>query len=223
MNPEEIRSIVEQVLDEKKEKGQLSQEIAELRKGIKDANDGLAGLKRLFCTADGKACFPTQVELNAHLEKQATKMEGIEAKIGEVIKISEAKPAPPGEPGLVGFAKEDDFNRLSEEQRQRLKGQINKLIPHPMLLDILKECSHSDSPEKCLLLKSVLKDYDAGEILAELPEEKRGKAVLLGCEDGACRVQLGKKIRIYKQDEKGKWKWIDEPKEEAKKGGFEIF
>lgn len=226
----EIRGIVEQVLAEKQEKDQTSQELGEIRKEVTELKGEFGKVQQgMYCTSDGKFCFYTPEELSAFMKDQKEKLNGVEAKIGEVAtrikEMTESKAPAPDGPALVGIPKEG-FDKLTSEQQKKIKDQIAKGVSHSMLLDIVKECARSDNPKKCLLLKNVLKDYDAEEIIKELPEEKRGKAVLLGCKDGQCRIRLAEEgeIRIYKKGERGEWRWVDEPKEEARdKGGFSVF
>lgn len=218
LNEQQIESIVVRVLAAQHEKGKATQDLGTVKKEVGELKGELQKIKEgMHCTPDGKYCFRTPEGLSNWMIKQGEKLNSVETKIAEVIRISEAKPAPPGEPGLVGLAKEDDFNRLSGEQRQRLKGQINELIPHPVLLDLVVECSKSDHPERCDVVGAVTKRFGAGVLAGKLSIEGKGKIMSMACTDRECRVQLEKEqeMRIYKKDEQGKWSWMDEqPKTE---------
>lgn len=227
MNEEQIQSIasaVKGLIDQDKEKSKISQQLNGVTKEVGELRGELGKIKEgMHCTSDGKYCFRTPEELQSFISSQNEKMDGVEAKITEVAtQIKAIEQA--GKQPATGLTLAQEFEKLPPEGQKELKGKIAKLIPHQTLLNIVKECSRSDSPEKCNPLRSILRDYDAAEIVAELPKEKGPKVVSIQCQDGECRLQLEKEgVRIYRKDEKGRWFWQDEPKEETKKGGFDVF
>lgn len=216
LDPEQIRSIVEQVLDEKKEKGELSQEMGELRKGIKDANEGLAGLKRLFCTEDGKICFPTQADLDAYMEKQARQAKELDGKITEIAsQVKTLKPSTSGLPEGVKVLEpmtEEKRNTFTEEQnlaRDALIAQNNKVL-------------NQSTNDQYRQMKGVDKDRIANKsdirqkVFDSVTDEERKKVVVFACKDGVCkpfREDMEKKegVKFYVKDERGRFIPADQP------------
>lgn len=225
LDQEAIRNIavaVKGLIDQDKEKGQLSQEIAELRKGIKSTNEGLTGLRQLFCTEDGKICFPTLAQLDAYVQEQGKKMENFDGKLDRVIEVVGKTKQPsltgpeelkPLEDMTAGKRRDmtEEGNRARDKQVDRIEDYFKvsdndrwrKLRRTEANLDVI-----SGKPE---MVSRVLK------AIPSMPQDQKGKITQVVCTDKECRVQLEKEqgARIYKQDGKGRWKWLDEPEKEG--------
>lgn len=228
MSNGDVQGKVQEALDRKEmliklEKvEQISQQVGQLDKKVGELNGTLGEVKKgLYCDPSGHWCFQTPQELNDFMEKQSTKIDVLDGKIGDVAaRIKElGQPQKPAAEGATEPRKK--WREMSTEERQALVQEIESLgYPHPAYYELVRQCSVSGKKDACDMLKPALKQFSIQEILAKLPEDKQRGITAFVCKDGSCKplregMEKEEGVRIYTKDKRGKWHWVDEPELEG--------
>jgi len=218
-----IASAVKALIDQDKEKGKTTQDLGMIRSEVGKLKGELGKVKEgMHCDPSGRYCFRTPQELSDFMEKQATKMEGIEGKLATVVeKVSNMKPPKAELPGDL-----EPLEKMTAEKRIDMTeggntardGQVDKIEDFFNVTDNDRwrklrrtEVNIDVISGKPEIVSRVLK------AIPSMPQDQKGKITQVVCTDKECRVQLEKEqgARIYKQDGKGRWKWLDEPEKEG--------
>lgn len=223
LNEQQVESIVVRVLAAQSEKGKTTEGLDTIKKEVGELKGELGKVKEgMFCTADGKYCFRTPEELSDWMAKQGEKLNSVESKIAEVAtQVKTLKPAPSTAPeGLKILPKMTEELRkgMSEEENRARDAETKKIGDYYGETDndrwrrLRQDKANLDViAEKREIVERVLK------AIPSMPGDQKGKITGVVCTDKECRVQLEKEqgARIYKQDRRGKWKWLDEPEKEG--------
>ncbi len=226
LNQEEVQNIavaVKSLIDQDKEKQDVTKQLTGVTKEVGNLKGELGKIQQgMYCSPDGKYCFHTPEALQNFMTKQAEQMKAVKEKLTEVVeKVSNMKPPKTELPGGLEPLEnmtEEKRKTFTEEENKLRDGQVDKiedffrvsdndrwrrLRKTEVNLDII-----SGKPE---MISRVLK------AIPSMPQDQKGKIIQVVCTDKSCRVQLEKEqgTRIYKQDDRGKWKWLDEPEKEG--------
>lgn len=216
LDERQVEAIVTRVLAATREKGQLSEEIGELRKGIKATNEGLAGLKRLFCSEDGTVCFPTQAELNSYVEKQTKEMKEIRGTLGQVVERINTIKQPPAT-GLPEGVKV--LEPMTEEKRKAMTDEKNRIRDDQVAANdrALNQTSNDRYRQMGETDKdNITKKPDMRQrFLSTLTDQERKDVVLFSCKDGVCKpfregMEKEEGVKFYVKDSDGNFVPADE-------------
>jgi len=220
LDEQQVEAVVNRVLATERERGQVNQEMGELRKGIKDANEGLAGLKRLFCTEDGRICFPTQAQLDGYMEEQKKTIEAVDTKLATVVeKINNLKPPKADLPEgvkrleLMTEAKRKTLSDEQNEARDRQVAQNDKVL-NQTSNDRFRQMDEQDKDNianKPNMRQRFIKTLTPAEIK---------QAMVIGCKGDECKVirqgmEKEEGLKIYQRNESGDFEPVDQEKKKA--------
>ena len=142
---------------------------------------------------------------------QAKECKSLPELVGKVVEEKLGK-KPAGEKTTLGLSLPKKFEELTSEEQASLKADIDKRIPHPVLLGILEECAKSDDPKRCNLVKAISRAFP-GDMTKELAEEAKKTVTVSVCKDNECKpVQVSLKeegIAFLVKTDKG-WEPADE-------------
>lgn len=228
LNPEQIQSIavaVKALFDADKEKETVSQQLTEVRKELGEVKGEFSKVKEgMHCDSSGRYCFETPEELNAFIQSQKEKMDGLDGKIGEITtqikEIGEAgkKASLPGGVRRLSDVTAKIRAGMSKEDNEARDAEVKAIADyfHVSDNDLYRKVEKIPASLDAIAKKGNIRE----RVLSSLSDGERKKVVLYGCKNGTCKVwrenmEKEEGVRFYLKDERGRFKPVDEPKREA--------
>lgn len=227
MTDQEIQSIalaVKNMLAEDKEKETVGQQLTEVREEVGELKGEFGKVKEgMHCTPDGKYCFRTPQGLSDFMEKQATKMEGIEAKIGEVVSqvkgIGQAgkKETLPGGVQRLPDVTAEIRAGMSEMDNEARDLEVKAIADHFRVSDndLYRRVEKNPVNLDVIAKKKNMRK----RVFDGITDQELKDVTLMACKDGKCKpfregMEKEAGIKFYAKDERGKFRPVDQPKPE---------